>query len=861
MTDVFAQSMAKTWRESGPVGAGLLWMKETTGMVRFSARDRVAAWRSRLWSRRLSPTGGGQWSTGIRWALRGIRARGWRAAFVIMLLAVAMAANVVVFSAADAFVFNRAPYWKADRLVVIEKRSTFGPNDYQFPDGVNAWRARTDLFAGVQAHIGGSPLYLTTNGITDVVRAAQVTPGLFELIGVLPAWGRPFVAADAQPGSPPIAIISEPLARRLFGSPWQALASTIDTGTEKLSVVGVMRTGFRFPSAREEIWRPLDLERWPKNSGVRTVMRLAESRSVEDVSGIVASSAPTMNLGGFGRRDPLSVRLLSDAWQNQSATVTVGILLGAAACLFLIACGNVASLELQAAARRSRSYAVQAALGAPRSALVRAALVEGGLVLGGATLIASGLVLVTEPLVIRNLTTSMRDVLINPIDLDLRALMFMAVIAAVAWLLISLPAIVRASRINLVEALRDDPRVMPVTRGGARLRQGLMSAQVALTVLLLIGALLYVRTYAARLGLAKGFKAPGLVTVVASPAGDAPLKGVDLDARVLETLRTAPGVQSVSRTWALPPSTEAGIMGWLHVKGRGQLGKVKLSGYTVDPSYFETMGIPLMAGRAFSQESAPGEMVVDDAFARKYWPGGDALGAVLRVGGEAMDWDKPGGGGFGGASEFTIVGITSRLRADATQTAAGDDVFIVYTQLGPKSAPLTFVARMQDERQLPAVTAAVRRVAVRSIVRTNTLENRYAALDADKRLAAFTTSGFGLLALAIAMAGVYAVMAFLVAGRRREIGIRMALGADRGDVRRLVFGSSLRFVLIGATAGLGAALVASRWISAQLFGVTGTDARTYATVTGLVVITSLLATWYPARQAARVDPATTLRTD
>jgi predicted permease len=865
MAVVFDDQRQAARHDTAGLGAPLLWMKEATGMARFSLHEWVTRMRARAGSGRGSRMGrGGRFSTELRWAWRGVRARGWRAVFIVLLLAVAMAANTVVFSAADAFVFNRAPYWQPDRLAVIEKHSTFGVNDYQFPDAITVWRQQTALFSGVQAHAQGASIYLTSQGITDAVRAEQVTPGLFELLGVLPASGRPFRSDDAEAGATPTAIISDSLARRLFGTPANAVDNTIDAGTDRLRVVGVMPAGFRFPSSREEVWRPLDLESWRKNSGVRDIVRLAPGRTVDDVSRIVSEQAPSVNLAALGRATPdtTAVRLLTDAWRNTSATVIFAMLLGAASCLFLIACANVASLELHAAAHRSRTYAVQAALGAPRGVLVRGALFEGGLVLGAATIAGAALVTLAAPLIMTNLTASMRDVLVNPIDLDVRALMFMALIAAVAWALTSLPAAVRSMRVNLVDALRDDPRVMPVTWASARLRQILMAGQVALTVLLLVGALLYLRTYSARLGLDKGFDAPGLVSVVVYPADDAPMKGADLEARVLDTLRASPGVRGVSRTYSLPPSTEAGIGGWLHIKDLGSKGRVKLAGYTVDPSYFQTMGIPLMAGRAFSDESSSGEMVVDDAFARKYWPAGDALGAKLKIGGEHLDYDtQKGGASFGGASEFEIVGITNRLRADLVQTPAGDNVFFVYTRLGAKDVPLTFVARLQDGRQLPALTDAVRKVAVRSIVRTDTLANRYAALDADKRLAAVTTSAFGVLALIIAVAGIYAVMACLVAGRTREIGIRMALGADRAAVRRLIFGSSLRFVLAGAGLGLLAALVMSRWIAAQLYGVTATDPATYTAVTGLVIVTALIATWLPARQAARVDPAVTLRAE
>jgi hypothetical protein len=327
----------------------------------------------------------------------------------------------------------------------------------------------------------------------------------------------------------------------------------------------------------------------------------------------------------------------------------------------------------------------------------------------------------------------------------------------------------------------------------------------------------------------------------------------EINEALLERLRHAPGVLSVSRTTNLPPSTQSGGQGRLRINGAtDSVGEPMLSPYTVDPEYFRTLGVTTVQGQLLDESSPPEAVVVDEAFARRYWPDGGAVGSRFELGGV----------GFGGVTEFQVVGVSRQLRADRTATPAGNEVFVFYKKI-PQEYPVVsrFVARIDDERRLEPLTALVRSATERAIVRVDTVEARYAKLEGGTRLAAAITAGFGAMALLVATVGIYAVMAFLVAGRSREIGIRMALGADRTDVRRMVFSSSLRFVAAGAVIGLGAAALASRLIASQLFGVTPTDPLTYSTVLLLVVTTAAAATWWPARRASNIDPAITLRSE
>jgi predicted permease len=856
MSDVFTAMSVDARHERGWIGIATLWLKEAVGMLKFSARDRLH-----------QHSGGGRpsWRDELAWAWRGVRGRRWRALAIVLLLGVALGANAVVFSAADAFVFRTVPYAHPEQLVVIQKTSNFdGAIDYTWRDVVFEFRKHADLFAGIQAHERGASAYLTSGGITETVRAQQITPGLFELLGVLPRFGRPFVSADAEKGAPPVVVISDALARRLFGGAELAVGKSFFTGTNNPTVVGVMAPEFRFPSAVEQIWQPFNLETREYNFGVRNVARLHDGWTAERAAGTFTERLPAVAavvpedtrkiLNRDLKDNGVSLRSLADFKRNTGATTIFAMLVGAGACLLLIACANVASLELSAAGSRTRTYAVQAALGASRASLIRISLIEGGILLLASAIVATTLASWGIEILSNELTVAMREALANPLDVDPRVIAFMSAIAAAAWLMTSLPSVLRLSKLSVVDGLRHDPRVMPVSSAAARTRQLLMTAQVAMTVMLLVGALLYIRTYETRVGLDKGLDANAVVSVQVSQAPDLKRPPAELEAEVLARLRGLPGVQAVARTWSLPPSTQSGSAGPLTINGQVAESKSKwtmVSHYSVDPEYFQVMSIRLVAGQFFDASTRPEQVVIDERFARAFWPNTSPLGDRFRIGST----------GTGGVNEFEVIGVSREMRADRLATPTGDNVFVSYIRLSPRGAPLTFVAKLDDEDRLPMLAEAARSVAPRLMVRTDTIEARYRRLEADTRLAAAITGGFGAIAWIVATCGIFAVMAFLVAGRTREIGIRMALGADKASVRRMVLGSSLRAVLIGVAIGLAASAVASQWIAAQLYGVTATDPATYAGVALLIIATAVLATWLPARRAARVDPAVTLRSE
>jgi putative ABC transport system permease protein len=546
-------------------------------------------------------------------AWRGIMARGWRAVLIVALLAASLAASTVVFSAADSFVFDRVPYPNADRIVVLQRIAAGRePSDYIQPGLIAEWRKHTDIFSAVHAHDFLAPAYFTAGNATESTRVQVVTPGLFEALGVPARWGRTLQPGDELPEREPVAVIAEELARRMFANPADVIGQLLPVGTDAPRIVGIMPKDFRFPSSRERIWRPLDLARQPHNENVQALFLRAVGVSQETLAQAVTERLPAVEQvltlrPRKERTEPIT--LISGATSARSKLV-FGMLMGAALSLLLIACANVAGLELAAAMSRARTFAIHTALGAPRAMLVRTALVEAGLLLGASTILAWLIASWGIGLLTASLPPAMINDLTNSIDLDARALAFMAGTALLTWLITSLPVIVRATRSDLIEIMKQDHRA--IRSPATSVRQWLIAGQVALTVALLVGALLNVRTYAARLAMEKGFDSARLVGVQVVHTPSSPAKPEELDAMLLETLRTQPGITSVSRAGDLLPSTTSGISAPLSVVGRKPTTeRIRLATSDVDPEYFRTVGIRILAGRSFTAADPPGMLVVD----------------------------------------------------------------------------------------------------------------------------------------------------------------------------------------------------------------------------------------------------------
>jgi predicted permease len=790
------------------------------------------------------------------------------------LLAVALAANTLVFAAADSLVFHRTPYPRFEQLIEIRQRDarTGQPGGTSLsPALLDEWRKQRDLLSGVEGYLSKT-IFLSGTGEPAMVQAADVTVGLIDLLGARPRWGRTFIEADArQTGTQP-ALIAESLATEQFGDPARAIGQRLQTTAEPLVVLGVMPASFRFPTGSVRIWRALD-PRGPLAEGfvgVFSIARLAPGADLMRVAPVMEQRSIGVGQAAGARQgyaaSPVPLRLAQAAADQRRMML---VLVGAALSMLLIACANVASLELASAVSRARIYAIQLAVGASRAALVRTALFEGVLLVGAAAALAVALARAGADALVAYFPPYLATNSANPIDIDARALLFMVAIAAAAWTLSALPTVAFAGRANLLDLLKLEGSSVATSRGGARFRRALTVVQVALAVLLLVGTVLYTRSYLALLALDKGFDSGGVVsvslTIPPQTYGTAAERRVLVDT-LLARIRARPGVIAAFEG-APPPSTgdSPTSIEQIDVDDRGPLpANLLFPKLTVEPDYFTVLRIPVLRGRMFEAGEPPTSVIISEALAARLWPGQDAVGHRFR--------ESPRG------PWFSVIGVVGHVRLMADGTTGPDRYFQLYFAKQPPPPPrpappapagmrfalpsfrfITVTGRVDSPSRAGDLYQTARGVDPRNILRLQFVDDLYANQFADRLLATRVIGGFGVLAFLVAAAGIYSLMAFLVASRARELGIRVALGATARDIRRLVLGSSLRLVGAGAVIGIGSAVAASRWVQSQLFGVRPTDPLTLVTVTLAVVAVALVATWRPARQASRVDPKELLK--
>jgi predicted permease len=561
---------------------------------------------------------------------------------------------------------------------------------------------------------------------------------------------------------------------------------------------------------------------------------------------------PPYNRVNLRPSETLEVRPIAPSQSDPRMGQIFRLLLTSASCLLLVAGANVVNLELTFAVTRARWQAVALALGASPRSLFAAAAVEGALLVAAAALVGAGLAALGLRALTALLPAAVTSSLANPLDVDGRTFAFLLGVSATVWLLAELPVALGASRTNMLRALRFEGRSMSGSLAGAWIRRALTVVEVATTVALLVGATLTARSYAALLGIPKGFDVEGIAAIDVAQRPGSSEKASELSQRLAHAWRARPDVLYAAPASGIPPGRGGAINAGLSISGRdGTQGQVTVAGYGVDPQFFSAMRLPLIAGRAFMPDDSSDAVVIDEGFARRYWPDGSALGAHFSFGGSRFN---------SGSGQYVVVGIAQHMRtSEDSATAASAESFPIYFRLEDGYSPLSFVLRLTDPTRLDDVVAMARTLAPDARIRAEFIRDRYAAMFSNEMIAASIMSVFSGLAFVVAIAGIYAVMAFLVASRTREIGIRVALGADRGRIQRLVLGGSLALVVAGAVIGGAAAFAGARWAASLLVGVSPTDPWTYAGVTISVTLAALIATWQPARAAAAVDPTILLR--
>lgn len=806
----------------------------------------------------------------LRFGLRMLRKNPGFSLIAILTLALGIGANTAIFSVVNAVLLRPLPYAEPERLVMVNGVNVKDPEagySSSYPNFFDL-RERNQSFAQIAVHHPAA-LTLTGNDAPMQLAGQVVTAELFDLLGAKPQLGRTFTRAEEKSGTTRAAVISYGLWHRKFGSDPNVLGRAITLERKPFEIVGVMPAGFQFPIQAEpiEIWIPPVLDADPVGDQKPTTERrgyrwlemvarlkpnVTQTQAQAEMTAIAAAlekEYPDNNTNIRFMLEPLHRTLVA----NYRTALLV--LLAVVGCVLLIACANVANLMLARATARAREISVRAALGASRSRIIRQLLTEAlllalaggmfGLLLGWWGIAA--LLQFIPPDVPR----------VAAIALDARVLGFTIAVSALTGIVFGLAPALQASSIDLAEAMKEGSR--SVSSGKTRLRNTLVVVEVAMALVLLIGAALLGQTFFKLQQIKLGYDVQNMLTatVVLPEARYAkPHEKVAFYQRLTEHLRNIPGVISVSTVAPLPlGDNDAG--GSFEIEGRpapdGQSPRSDMTWIGLD--YFSTMKIRLLAGRDFTAadnlKSMP-VVMVNEAFVKRYFPQETPLGKriILPM---AMEGDE---------SKPQIIGVVQNIKRQATlKGETPPAMYFPYAQL-PFIGELSLVIRTATE---PADIAKAVQAEVTKLDReivlgdVKTLAQYFGLAVAQPRLSAMLFGIFAAVALLLSAIGLYGVMAYTVAQRRNEIGIRMALGATVRDVLWLVVRQGMTLTLVGVALGLAGAFAATRWLSSLLFGVKPTDPLTFIAIAVALVVVAFLACWIPARRATKVDPMIALR--
>jgi putative ABC transport system permease protein len=778
----------------------------------------------------------------------------------VIALALGIGANSAIFSVVNGILLSPLPYPQAEQLAMVwldNRRQAIREDITSYPNFID-WRDQNKTFQGMAA-VRSANLSLTGNGEPEELRGAFVTANFFQLMGIAPAQGRGFTVEEEQPGKDKIVVLSHELWQRRFGGEASILNKTIYLGGEANLVVGIMPPGFSFPT-KAEIWAPLaptEGQRAARGSfWLPVVGRLKPGVSREqaqadmDVIGAqLERQYPNIN-AGYGVN---VVTLHEQVVGNIKPALMV--LLVAVGFVLLIACANVANLLLARAVTRQREIAIRNALGAGRFRIIRQMLTESVLLsfIGGAL----GLLLAVwglSALVKLGATNLPR---LDNIRLDWRVFGFTAGLSLLTGLIFGIVPALQTSQSEVGDTLKEGGRSGTGGRRAQLLRNGFIVAEIALTLVLLVGAGLLMRSFWRLQQVNIGFDADNLLTLTLRVPRTKYPQGPQIAAfyqQLQERLTALPGVQAVSAVSGvlMPEVTNSSNF---TIEGRPpdpREQSLELPFDTVLPNYFQMMGIPLVQGRHFTAQDgagAPNVAIVNETFAKHYFSNNDPLGKRFTF-----------GDGTNNPQWITIVGVVHDTKRQGLDKPIRMESWFPLAQSPARRMEL--VIRTAGD---PLALAGVVRQTIWSqdrdlpIPKLETMEQVLSEKVAERRLNMLLLSLFALVALILAAVGIYGVMSYAVTQRTNEIGIRLALGAQVGDVLKLILRHGITLALIGVAIGLVATLALTRLMARLLFGISATDPLTIAVIALLLMLVALLACWIPARRATRVDPMIALR--
>jgi putative ABC transport system permease protein len=802
----------------------------------------------------------------LRYAWRLLcKAPGFTAVAVIA-LALGVGANTAIFSVIDAVLLRPLPYPDPGRLVKVWTRFV----GIGIPDNRNAvsapefadFRALSHAFSHLAA-IQGDSFNFAGGGFPERVQAAEVSSSLFPMLGVQAKLGRVFLPEEEQPGRSDVVLLSEGLWRRRFGADPTIVGRKLPINGINALVVGVLPGSFQFP-AEVEAWAPLSFSNADLSPGSRgghgleVLARIQPGLSLPQARADMSSVARRMieQNPGYPYKQfdfdlivtPLLEEMVGDT------RIALWILMGAVALVLLIACANIANLLLARASAREREMAIRAAVGASRRRLARQLLTESALLglVGG----AAGLLLGRWALTVLMHLAAASFPRVAEAHLNGAVLAFTLLVSLGASLLFGMAPVFQVSQIT-PESLKDGGRGSTAGRGARNLRQALVVAEFALSLVLLTGAGLLLRSFVRLMEVDPGFRPEGVLTMRFSLPDTKyanPTQIRDFDRRLLERVSKLPGVEAAGMVSALPLT--GGGSGTITVDSRavsGVAASPEADRRPATPGYFQAMGIALVRGRYFDDrdsETAAPVAIIDETMANTYWPGDDAVGKRLRFGDSSAKtpW-------------MTIVGVVRHVRYRTLEAQSRVTLYWPQVQNPYSEMRLAIRTSLPDPR---AIAATVQREVLaidpdQPIYSIRTMQELIADSVARRRLAMSLLAIFAAAALVLAAVGIYGVMSYTVSQRAHEMGIRMALGASRSSVLRLVLGQSLTLALFGVVLGMAGSLILANLISSMLFQVSPRDPITFALVAMVLAAAALLAGYLPARRATQVDPMISLR--
>jgi putative ABC transport system permease protein len=811
----------------------------------------------------------------LRFGVRVLAKRPVFTLIAVMTLTLGIGANTAIFSVVDGVLLRPLPYSAHDRLLMLwGSFSMTGLNKLGLSE-LEYTRVRSEARAFTQvAAFRGRTLTLTGTGEPERVASSLASANLFDTLGVRVSLGRAFTSEEEEQGRNNVVILSHGFWKRRYAANPSALGEALTLNGQKFNIVGVLPQDFLSPNeltggTRPEIWLTLGLNQAQLNAGshnLNTIARLTDGASSEtaqtEVSSIIGRVIKDNQ--SFYPTDRSYFNFVTKLREEVVGNVRRGlfVLLGAVVFVLLIACANVANLTLARGASRQKEFAIRAALGASRLTLVRQLVVESLLLaFAGGSL---GVLLAMWGVEALNKLNPGNIPRLNEVRLDWRVLGFTLLVSVLTGVLFGLVPALQTSKLDLHAGLKEGGRGTSDGLSGSRLRNALVITEMALALMLLIGAGLLITSFWRLHRVNPGFHPEGLLTMALSPPATAYQNPAQIDAlydRLLEKVQSLPGVQSVAATGPLVLTGNNDTIMQLEDRPFDLTGRNLSTNFTVvSPGYFHTMGVRLLKGRLFNDGDREGALpvtVISEMIARVHWPNEDAIGKRVRL------LDAPPERAT--VRYMTIVGVVADVKNQGVNAEPRQEMYVPLRQqasVGGEFRSMALAIRtVVDPMSLAGsvrqtVWALDSNIPVSNV---QTMQEVLATGVVQQRFNAALLGVFALLALVLSTAGIYSVISYSVARRTQEIGVRMALGAQTGDVLKLVIRKGMFLALIGIAGGVAASLALTRVMESMLFEVSASDPATFAGVAVLLALVALLACYLPARRATKVDPITALR--